>query len=431
MNISDFLTLLNSFSSIFSKQTAKNFTCLMVGWVLCATRRTITGMLPYADPDGRKAHDAYHRFFHAAAWSMSKLYKQLAKMLVKNLTTGDGRISLVIDDSVIKKTGRKIDGAKENRDAVRSTKSKVAYAWGLQFVPLCLNIPSPFGGEPLALPMNCRLKRKGGATLPELVIEMLIEVASWLPNKEFILTGDGAYACLAGKLLPRTIVVSRMRRDAALYELPPAHKPGQRGRPRKKGKRLPTPTELAKKIKKCDWQKISVDCRGKMRDYLVYCERVLWYHVCPDKQVKLVIVRDPSGVQRDDFFFTTDLEMPAEKVVFEYNNRWSVEDTFRNIKQYLGAEEPQSWKGAAPEYICGLSNFLYSLIWLWYIKCGWKPGSIKSTPWYPSKSKPSFIDAISCLREELWRCRIKSTLAKGRELRNILCMLVSLLSRAM
>ena len=429
MTISDFQGLLNSFFPVFSEPSTIIFARLAIGWILCPARRTITGIIPFADPDGEKCHDAYHRFFRAGAWATKQLYKQLLKILVSTFSNGE-IIYLITDDSVLKKTGRKVDGAKMNRDAVHSTKNKVVTVWGLHFVPLCIRIASPFGGEPLALPINFRLKRKDGPTLPELVVEMLIDVAGWLPEKSFVLTADGAYACLAGKELTRTQIVSRMRRDAALYGLPPKRKSGKRGRPRKKGKRLPTPVEMAKKLKARDWKKISADCRGKTKEYLVYCRLVVWYHVCSDCQIKLIIVRDTSGVQRDDFFFTTDLDMSAKEAVFEYNNRWAVEDTFRNIKQYLGAEQPQCWSGLAPERVCAFANILYSFVWLWYIQCGWKPGSIKSTPWYPSKSKPSFIDAISCLREELWRDRIKLSSSNGQEVDKILDILVNALSRA-
>jgi hypothetical protein len=65
---------------------------------------------------------------------------------------------------------------------------------------------------------------------------------------------------------------------------------------------------------------------------------VLWYAVCPDRPVLLVIVRDPDGVERDDFFFTTDLVMTPAQVVNPYAGRWSTEDTFRNAKQFLGGQ---------------------------------------------------------------------------------------------
>ena len=45
------------------------FETLLVGLVLAPGGRTITAMICAADPEGRRAHDAYHRFFRAARWS--------------------------------------------------------------------------------------------------------------------------------------------------------------------------------------------------------------------------------------------------------------------------------------------------------------------------------------------------------------------------
>lgn len=57
------------------------------------------------------------------------------------------------------------------------------------------------------------------------------KLAGWLPGRDFVLCGDGAYASLAGAGLARTHIVSRMRRDAALLRSPagPHRAPGPAG----------------------------------------------------------------------------------------------------------------------------------------------------------------------------------------------------------
>jgi hypothetical protein len=42
--------LLQQFFPIFTAPGAEIFSQLMVGWVLCTVRRTVTGILPFADP---------------------------------------------------------------------------------------------------------------------------------------------------------------------------------------------------------------------------------------------------------------------------------------------------------------------------------------------------------------------------------------------
>ena len=127
---------------------------------------------------------------------------------------------------------------------------------------------------------------------------------------------------------------------------------------------MPTPAALAR-TSRTGWRRALVDERGQAVERLVLCRPVLWYAVCPDRQVLLVIVRDPNGKQRDDFFFSTDLEASGAGVAAHYAGRWSIEDTFRNVKQALGGEDPQTWKGAGPERAAALSLWLYSAVWSW------------------------------------------------------------------
>ena len=358
---------------------------------------------------------------------ISELFCHWAHYLVSKFCP-DGIIPLIADDTVHKKTGRKVDGAKYCRDAVRSTSHSVVYVWGLQFVPLCIRIRPPWGGEPLALPINLRLYRKNGPSLLDLVQYMVDEVAAWFPERRFSLTADGFYAPLAGRMNSQTHLISRMRADAAIYALPPKRKPKQRGRPCKKGKRLPTPARIAETAR--SWQCVETIERGVQRKRLVHAERVLWYHVAKDRPVLLVISRDPYGKEKDDFLFTTDLSLLPAAVISEFADRWPIEDNFRNLKQFLGVEEPQSWKGEAPEKVAAFGYFLYGLIWTWHIEHGYPSVPLQSSPWYYSKATPSFKDALAALRTELWFNQLNLTVLDEAQFVKITSILVRALSIA-
>jgi len=396
--------LLQQFFPIFTSPGADIFVRLMTGWVLCMTRRTVTGMIPFADPQGLRTHDAYHRFLPDARWDMSGLWQTLARMLVQ-VFCRTGIITLALDDTLFHRCGRKVNGAGYWRDAVRSTRKHIVYAWGLNLVVLTLQIQPPWGGEPLGLPINMRLHRKNGPTLIELAKQMIKQVCQWFPERRFRIVGDGFYATLAGTSLEKTTIISRMRRDANLYDLPGKRKKKQRGRPRKRGKKLAKLERMAAHIQ--NWQSITFRQRGKMVKRLVYTRVVLWYSVSR-KPVLLVISRDGKGKEKDDFFVTTDLAMTAAEVLECYNDRWAIEDTFKNTKQLLGGQQPQTFKGKGPERAAGLSLWLYSVVWLWYLKQ--KPANryFMVQPWYCQKTVPSFADAIACLRRRLWRERINT-----------------------
>jgi len=366
-------------------------------------------MLPFADPLGLRAHDAYHRFLPDGRWSMSRLWQLLTLILVRILCP-IGILTLALDDTLFHHSGRKINGAGYWRDAVRSTKKNIVCAWGLNLVLLTLQIQPPWGGEPLGLPINIRLHRKKGPTLIELAVQMINEVSRWLPKRLFRVVADGFYATLAGKPLGAVRIISRIKRNANLYDLPPKRRKKQRGRPRKRGKKLAKLEKMAAHLQ--NWRTVEYSQRGKIVKRLVYTRIVLWYTVSR-KPILLVISRDPKGKERDDFLFTTDVTMDPADVLACYADRWAIEDTFKNTKQHLGGQQPQTYKGRGPERAAGLSLWLYSMVWLWYLKQKPKRRYFFVQPWYPQKIAPSFADALSCLRRELWADRINSMFGKS------------------
>jgi len=395
--------LLGQFFQNFTKPGAEIFLRLMTGWILCTCRRTITGILPFADPWAKRAHDAYHRFFPKARWSMAELWKLLAKILIQAFCRS-GIITLALDDTLFHRSGRKVNGAGWWRDAVRSTHKNIVYAWGLNLVVLTLQIQPPWGGEPLGLPINMRVHRKNGPTLIELAAQMIKEVRQWLPERPFRVVADGFYATLAGKEIEAVMIISRIKRNANLYDLPPKRTKKRRGRPRTRGKKLAKLEKMAAHIQ--NWRTVAFRQRGKTVKRLVYTRIVLWYTVSR-KPTLLVISRDPNGKEKDDFFFTTNVTMDPAEVLSCYADRWAIEDTFKNTKQLLGSQQPQTYKAKGPERAAGLSLWLYSMVWLWYLKQKAKQRYFIVQPWYSQKLTPSFADALSCLRRELWRERIK------------------------
>jgi hypothetical protein len=212
-----------------------------------------------------------------------------------------------------------------------------------------------------------------------------------------------------------------------IFRKPGKKLPGQRGRPRTRGERLPTPAEIAAKA--TDWRVVKTLERGKERVRLVIIRHIVWHKVLPGKYIRLVISRDPEGIERDDCFFTTDLQLDAAFLISVYANRWCIEDTFRNGKQFLGIEQPQSWKGAGPEKVAAMGYAIYSLIWAWFIKNG-DFKRFPNRPWYKTKVNPSFQDALAGIRHQLWTCRIPETVPNTPEFHKFSKIMIESLSRA-
>ena len=418
--------LLALFAPLFTLPTFILFHELLTAWILCPARHTVTGMMRGGGLVRRRPHDAYHRLLRAAAWSLEELWDLTADLLI-GLFAEVGRIDLLLDDTLFHRRGRKIDGAGVFRDAVRSSGGSVVYDRGLNLVVLALRVRAPWGGEPLALPLAVHLHHKIGPTLLDLAARAIRRLAERFPDRDFHLIADGTYAPLAGWSLPRTAVTSRIRRDAALYDFPPPRRRGQMGRPPKKGPRLAPLPRWADHTRN-GWTRAVVDRRGRWEERLLLAREVLWYHVCGARPVRVVVSRDPKGHERDDFLFTTDLALSPGAVVSHYFGRWPIEDTLRSSKQSLGGEEPQTWKGKGPERAASLAFWLYSMVWAWYLESQGPTPRFVKLPWYPQKVRPSFVDAVSTLRAEIWRGRVSSQSEGEPRLREITRPLVEALA---
>ena len=417
-------------AAVFTRPSFELFGQIATGWILCPGRRTITGMLPSADPAGKHPHDAFHRFFRDGAWKTPAFWRHQSVPLIKQYCPAGTTVLLLVDDSIIHKSGRHVQDADVFRDPVRSTVRKIVYAFGLNVVLLCVCVRVPGRNQPVALPVNTRIYLKSGPSHLMLTALMVQELATWLPEHHFHLVGDGAYASLAKLDLPRTIVTSRLRRNAALFDLPPARLPGQRGRPRLKGPRLPSLARIAATAAPDQWQRTRVRLRDRTVDRLLLTRVVLWYQVTGALPIQVVIIRDPATHEHDDYFFTTDIQAEPAAVVAAYADRWSIEVTFREVKQHLTPQHPQSWRRRGPSRNVTLGFWLYSTVWLWFLQAGGDQPAWPHRPWYTRKRSPSFADALAALRAALWRERFSAAIPVAPEFAKMADTAIAALARA-
>ena len=187
--------------------------------------------------------------------------------------------------------------------------------------------------------------------------------------------------------------------NAALYDQPPKRRPGQLGAPRKRGRRLESPTKLAAS-KKLPWTKTKATLYGR-RVRVWYKTRVaLWYNSAGTRPLRIVVVRDPSGRRKDDCFFSTDLSLSANGILELFAQRWPLEVAFYNAKQFLGLEDPQNRTPKAVQRTAPLALYLHTLVILWFAEHGRFDSQAYrlAHPWYLHKRTPSFADMLGCLK---------------------------------
>lgn len=272
-------TILASVASSFTAPSHVLFVALVSGWVLTPGRRTITHIITTIDPRSRRPHDAYHRLVRDGTWDMVRLWRTLATVMVDRLVGAEAVVLIDIDDTLFHKSGRRVDGAGLFRDAVRSTRNRVVHALGLNVVVATLRVRPPWPGTPIALPVAARIRRKDdGPSTVDLARAILFDLSVWLPDRQIEVACDGAYSNLCVDRPERVHVTSRIRRNAATYELTPP-RTGRRGRPRKKGDRLPP---LATMADTASFTHRQIDVRGTTATRLVWSRTLLWYGVTRD-----------------------------------------------------------------------------------------------------------------------------------------------------
>src|SRR3954453_21878817 len=255
---------------------------LLLAWVMCLGKHNLFRVAQSADPrslhDHSRRHglDTYYNFFERSAWTPAGLAHRVGVLILTRLKFF-GPITLLVDDTLAHKRGKSVWGLGWFRDAVASTKKRVATASGHNWVVVAVALCLPGTAVPiLALPLLARLHLPGKAqrSCPEVARLLVAEVLAWFPGRRFTLVGDGAYASkrlLAG-LDARVTFVGRLRGDAALYDprVPPA-KAGRRGPKATKGPRLPKPKEAAARADRkraaapCRWQEVTVTVYGRTR----------------------------------------------------------------------------------------------------------------------------------------------------------------------
>jgi DDE superfamily endonuclease len=386
--IDSFGSVVDGLAAAFTRPSFATGCQLLLGWIMClgnhTLRRVAHSAQPQTPPDHSERHglDGYYNFFARSAWTAGGLAYHVAVLIFTRLNFL-GRIMLLVDDTLAHKRGKCVWGLGWWRDAVASTRKRVATAPGHNWVVLAVAYCPPLCTTPIfALPLLARLHLpgKGQPSCAQLAKEMLAEVLGWFPKHTFTLVADGAYACkgLLRDLDKRVHFVGRMRGDACVYDPQvPQTKKCKQGRKAQKGPKLPKPKEAAVKADRkrtCEgawlWQSIEVVLYGKSRSLLVVGYEAVWPRVLGLRPIQIVVVRDPEGRMQDCYLFTTDLQASAQCVVTQFAWRWAIEVLFRASKQVMDIEAPKHWSEDSVQKLAPWVWSMQSVIMVWYLTVG-------------------------------------------------------------
>ena len=414
----------------FTGPSAETFCALMAGWVLARARHTLTNMIRAAGLSCLKHYCSFHRLLSMARWEPDDLWQRWATMLV-NRFHPQGDLVVLADDTLLKHRGPKLHGAGMFRDGVQSAHQYTAFHWGHQWGVLAVAIRfRAWRHRVFSLPILARLRAKGEPqTAVDRALEMLTVLCLWFPQRRILFCGDGGYSSLVERQPARVSVITRIRHDAELFELPAPRQPHQKGAPRVRGPKIPGGPERIAQDSATAWTRCRVRIGSDLR-WMEYHRLVAIWTRTRRQPVQVLIVRDPKHPDKIDYFLCTDLNLRPRRIIELYGRRWSIERMFEDVKQHLGVEQPQVRTQRSVERAAPLGLLLYGMIVYWYATLHRRPKLHRKDDWYRTKPHASFQDMLAAAREATWRERVLCRSAQGSDTKKLLSSLVTALSGA-
>ncbi len=291
----------------------------------------------------------------------------------------EGRLLVALDDSINNKTGRKIFGCGFFHDHTAKL-NQSSYPWSQNVVSIGLlkMIKGRWSCLPLAFRFYFMKKdieaetvttKKSGSTVDfqskmTQAVQMLCSVAAHFASLPVLVVADSWFGN-DGLFRPLSEsefnfdILSRLRANITLYDLPPQHLPHQRGRTRKYGAKLGAVSALAADRRE-KAEKVSVFLYGKQREVSAYEQVVMLKNLrCPARVVW--VFRKTRWVA----FFTTDLTLSVQQIIEYYGARWKIESGFKEIKQEIGSARSQTRNAYAVTNHLNFCTMAATITWIY------------------------------------------------------------------
>jgi hypothetical protein len=408
--------ILAPYAACFTQPGFRRFVQWLTGLALNVEEHTITQSLTALEQtDDWKALEAFAEY---GAWDRDQIERVTAQLL----EDAPGRVwhgyhVWAGDDTKVHRSSKNVWGTNTFHEYTARCPNRAttvrAHNWvvvgGLLhhpeqpawFVPIAgrlyfrrAQLPEPGSGPPVTFQTKC-----------ELLVDLGRQLAAAVPGKHLLVV-DGGYAL--GNVLrpladpqdgtPRVDVLTRLRHDARLYDLPPdERRPGQRGPAPRWGRRLPPPRQGGRWPG--PWRQQQVFVYGRRRT-VRWKERCCLWHVTGAERVVKVVVAEVEGYRERFTLVTTAVTLNGAQLVELFCARFRQEDGFRDLKQRLGWEECRAWTRQPIERTTQALLVCLTLLRVLEFHLAaagheewWQP-----PPWNPHKTRPSVLDLGRLLR---------------------------------
>jgi len=418
-------------ASLVDPRSSWRLVPLMTGLLFATGRRTVSSWLRA----GELGED-YQEYYYFVS-TLGHKVKSLAAVVLRiaiDVIAPKGRILLAIDDTPSQRYGPKVEGAGIHHNPTPGP-AGAAFLYGHVWVTLAWVVRHPRWGA-IGLPLlACLYVRQKDIDAQQLTLlrkvifrtklvmagELLAWAAPWLKSlgRTLWVVADGAYAktqFLRDAAAATMIVVSRLRKDAALWDVPTPVPPGQRrrGRPRTYGKKA---ISLAKRAgQRRGWQTETFQLYG-----VAVCKRYKTFLATyrpAGGLIRVVLVQEDDGAWRA--YFCTKADATVGEILEAVADRSALEQVFHDIKEVHGVGEAQTrnyWSNIAVYHV---NLWWHTLIELW----AWHRSirqlvDRRMSPWDDEDRRPSHADRRNALRRKSLEEEFAAGTARGTVPRKI------------
>jgi DDE superfamily endonuclease len=403
---------INCLAGVLDARLSWRLLPLLSGLLFASGRRTVASWLRAGG-----LSDDYQDYYYFLG-SVGHKVKSLAGVLLHiavRVIVPPGRILLALDDTPSKRYGPKVEGAGVHHNPTPGP-AGVKFLYGHNWVTLAWVVRHPLWGA-IGLPLLARmyvrrkdidaqylrlLRKVTFQTKLVMAGELVAWAANWLHllGRQLWVVADGAYAkrvFIKAAVAAGAIVVSRLRKDAALFEVPARVPPGQRrrGRPRLYGAAA---ISLAKRAgHRGGWQSGTFVLYGTevTKRYKTF---LATYGVAAGL-IRVVLVKEDNGEWRA--YFCTHANSTVAEILEAVADRSALEQVFHDIKEVHGVGQAQTrnyWSNVAVYHVKLWWHTLIEL-WAWH-----RPAQDlvdrRLSPWDDPERRPSHADKRNALRRQ-------------------------------
>jgi len=380
-----------------------------------------------------------YRLFKGERMNVDEIFTVIKEKLIKEQLSQQQAIYAHMDDTIFKKTGKKVSGTAWRRDPL-GPPFHTNFLWGQRFLQLSIALPDnqsacisraipvdihhcPTAKKPRKndsqrvwdeykeAQKQANLSLKGVQRIKDLRKSIDTMGAN---GRQLVISVDGSYTnrTVIKEVPERVTIIGRIRKDSRIYALPEEKQ--NRGRKRIYGELLPTPEQI-RKDNDIPWQQVEAYAAGKVHQFDVKILRNIRWRASSKNNVQLVVIRPLAYrltknsrrlYRKPAYLICTDPNLDIEKLLQAYLWRWEIEVNFKEEKSLFGSGEAHVRTKDAVEKLPSFIVAVYALLLLAASKTA-QYDSINSLPrakWYPNKksNRKTTGDILNVIRSQLY-----------------------------